>query len=124
MLSIRRIADPRLAQRVCSSFGVDEKGAFAYAAYQREEVLATAAFLTEPGGCVVFCGADTGRRTDVDLVDGLVRAAFSAQRRAGAKTARIGEQVGRELRLALTKLNYPAEGAFDLDAFFANKRCC
>lgn len=123
MFIIKRITDPRVADRVCASFGADGKGAFAYAAYQNDEVLATAAFLTAVGGCVTLCGADTGRRRDISLIDGLARAAFFAQRKAGAKTARVGEKLEPEVRLALSKLGYDAAEPFDLNAFFARKNC-
>lgn len=123
MFVIRRVSDPRLAGRICGSFGVDEKGAFAYGAFQNDEVLATAVFFTSGGGCVTLCGADTGRRLDVSLADGLARAAFGAQLRAGAKTARLGEGISEELRLALTKLGYASRGEFNLEKFFLKKNC-
>ncbi|MEM1484972.1 hypothetical protein V6615_08835 [Oscillospiraceae bacterium PP1C4] len=124
MFTIRRITDPRLAERICGSFGVNEKGAFAYAAFQNDDVLATAAFLTVQGGCVTLCGADTGRRVDIPLIDGLARAAFSAQLKAGAKTACLGDGISDEIKLALSKLNYAASGEFDLESFFAKHNCC
>ena len=124
MFQIKRIADERLAQRVCASFGVEQAGAFAYAAYRDSEVLATAAFLTETGGCVTLLGVDTGRRTDVDLVDGLARAAFSAQRKAGAVSARLSDRLPVSLRQALSKRGYAVAGAFALADFFARKNSC
>lgn len=123
MFAIKRITDPRLAERICGSFGVHEKGAFAYAAFQNEDVLATAAFITAQGGCVTLCGVDTGRREDIGLIDGIARAAFSAQRKAGAKTACLGDGIPERTKLALTKLGYQADGAFDLEQFFAKKSC-
>ena len=92
MFQIRRLSDPRLSARVCGSFGLDGKNAFAYAAFQKEEVLATAVFTLE-GGCVVLEGADTGRRTDLALIDGMARAAFAAQLRNGAESARLGDRL-------------------------------
>lgn len=123
MFMIKRIADERLAQRICSNLGVEEKGAFAYGAFQDEQVLATAAFVTEPGGCVVLCGVDTGRRKDIGLVDGMARAAFSTQQRAGAKTARLGDKLDPALCQALSKLGYTTDAAFPLERFFAAKKC-
>ncbi|MFR4990211.1 hypothetical protein [Anaerotruncus colihominis] len=122
MLTIKRIADARLSARVCGSLGAPEQGAFAYGAFQGGDVLATAAF-SMAGGCVALCGADTGRRMDAGLVDGMARAAFAAASRAGAKTARLGAGLAPELRLALTKLGYEADAPFSLDAFFARKNC-
>lgn len=123
MFLIKRVIDPRLASRICDSFGAPKKGAFAYAATKGEEVLGTAAFFTAPGGCVTLVGADTGRRLDVGLVDGMARAAFSAQMKAGAQTAQLGAELSGELRLALTKLGYGAQEPFPLEAFFAKKQC-
>lgn len=123
MFAIKRVTDPRLAGRICGSFSVSDPGAFAYAAFQGEEVLATAVFLTETGGCVTFCGADTGRRLDIGLIDGMARAAFAAQLKAGAKTAKLGAGIPAEVRRALTKLHYSEDGAFDLAAFFDKKNC-
>ena len=120
MLTIKRIADARLAARVCDSLGAPEQGAFAYGVFQGGDVLATAAF-SMAGGCVTLCGADTGRRMDAGLIDGMARAAFAAVSRTGTKTARIG--AGLALRLALTKLGYEADAPFSLDAFFARKNC-
>lgn len=122
MLTIKRITDARLAARVCDSFGMPEQGACAYGAFQGGEVLATAAFSTLDG-CVTLCGADTGRRMDVGLVDGMARAAFAAASRTGVKTARLGAGLAADLRLALTKLGYEAGEPFSLDAFFARKSC-
>lgn len=122
MLTIKRITDARLAARVCDSFGMPEQGASAYGAFQGGEVLATAAFSTLDG-CVTLCGADTGRRMDVGLVDGMARAAFAAASRTGVKTARLGAGLAADLRLALTKLGYEADEPFSLDAFFARKSC-
>ena len=122
MLTIKRIADARLSARVCGSLGAPEQGAFAYGAFQGGDVLATAAF-SMAGGCVALCGADTGRRMDAGLVDGMARAAFAAASRAGAKTARLGAGLAPELRLALSKLGYEADAPFSLDAFFARKNC-
>ncbi|MCR2025438.1 hypothetical protein [Anaerotruncus colihominis] len=122
MLTIKRIADARLAARVCDSLGAAGQGAFAYGAFQNGDVLATAAFSTA-GGCVTLCGADTGRRMDAGLVDGMARAAFAAALRTGAKTARLGADLAPKLRLALTKLGYEADAPFSLDAFFARKNC-
>lgn len=104
MFLIKRVTDPRLAARICDSFGAPENGSFAYAATKGDEVLGTAVFFTAPGGCVTLAGADTGRRLDVGLVDGMARAAFTAQMRAGALSAKLGEGLSEELRLALTKL--------------------
>ena len=87
MFLIKRVTDPRLAARICDSFGAPENGSFAYAATKGDEVLGTAVFFTAPGGCVTLAGADTGRRLDVGLVDGMARAAFTAQMRAGALSA-------------------------------------
>ncbi|MFR1111713.1 MAG: hypothetical protein ACLSDO_11345, partial [Anaerotruncus colihominis] len=108
MLTIKRIADARLAARVCDSLGAPEQGAFAYGVFQGGDVLATAAF-SMAGGCVTLCGADTGRRMDAGLIDGMARAAFAAVSRTGTKTARIGAGLAPELRLALTKLGYEAD---------------
>ena len=83
----------------------------------------TAVFFTAPGGCVTLAGADTGRRLDVGLVDGMARAAFTAQMRAGALSAKLGEGLSEELRRALTKLGYEAREPFPLEAFFAKKSC-
>ena len=109
MFLIKRVTDPRLAARICDSFGAPENGSFAYAATKGDEVLGTAVFFTAPGGCVTLAGADTGRRLDVGLVDGMARAAFTAQMRAGALSAKLGEGLSEELRLALTKLGYEAQ---------------
>ena len=114
MLTIKRIADARLAARVCDSLGAPEQGAFAYGVFQGGDVLATAAF-SMAGGCVTLCGADTGRRMDAGLI--------AAVSRTGTKTARIGAGLAPELRLALTKLGYEADAPFSLDAFFARKNC-
>ena len=122
MFQIKRITDPRLSGRVCQSFGVFERGAFAYGAFQNDNVLATAVFLTS-GGCVTLLAADAGRKPDIGLIDGMARAAFSAQLKAGAKTARLGEGVPADVRLALSKLHYAPEEAFDLEEFFS-KKCC
>lgn len=124
MFLIRRIADPRLSGRICQSFGVDAPGAFAYGAFQNDNVLATAVFLTGVGGNVTLCGVDTGRRTDIGLIDGMARAAFSAQRKCGARTGQLGDELTDEVRLALTKLGYAEREPFDLAAFFAKKACC
>lgn len=123
MFQIKRIADPRLAERVCASFNVFQQGAFAYGAFQDGEILATAAFTRSPEGCVTLHGVDTGRKTDLGLVDGMARAAFLAQLRQGATQGRLDTALPHELRLALTKRNYALEGPFDLGAFFA-KKCC
>ena len=123
MFQIKRIADPRLAERVCASFNVFQQGAFAYGAFQDDQILATAAFTRSPEGCVTLCGADTGRKTDLGLIDGMARAAFIAQLRQGATQGRLGVALPRELRLALTKYNYALEGPFDLAEFFS-KKCC
>ena len=88
-----------------------------------DEVLGSAVFFTAPGGCVTLAGADTGRRLDVGLVDGMARAAFTAQMRAGALSAKLGEGLSEELRRALTKLGYEAREPFPLEAFFAKKSC-
>mgnify|MGYP003374116302 FL=1 len=122
MLIIKRIADARLAARVCDSLGAPEQGAFAYGVFQGGDVLATAAF-SMAGGCVTLCGADTGRRMDAGLIDGMARAAFAAVSRTGTKTARLGAGLAPELRLALTKLGYEADAPFSLNAFFARKNC-
>ena len=121
---IKRIADPRLSERICQSFGIDAPGAFAYGAFQNDNVLATAVFLTGQGGNVVLCGADTGRRMDIGLIDGMARAAFSAQLKCGARTGQLGDKLPDEARLALTKLGYGEREPFDLAAFFAKKACC
>lgn len=123
MFTIKKIADERLSQRICDNLGVEDKGAFAYGAFQDDKVLATAAFVTEPGGCVALRRVDTGRRQDIGLIDGMARAAFSAQLRAGAKTARLGDELDLSLRQALSKLGYAPEGPFALEAFFAQKNC-
>ena len=108
MFQIRRLSDPRLSARVCGSFGLDGKNVFAYAAFQKDEVLATAVFTLEEG-CVVLEGADTGRRTDLPLIDGMARAAFAAQLRNGVAAARLGGRLPAELRHSLNKLGYAAE---------------
>lgn len=123
MFLIKRIADQRLAARVCGSFGVSGKGLLAYAAYKDDEVLATAAFVTSPEGCCTLCGVDTGRRTDIPLIDGMARAAFNAQMKAGAKTARLGDGISRDIKFALSKLGYSQDDEFDLARFFAKKHC-
>lgn len=123
MFQIKKIMDERLAQRVCASFGVEEPGAFAYGAFRGGDVLATAAFVTEQGGCVVMRGVDTGRRVDVGLVDGIARAVFSAQLRAGAKTARLSVELPVSLRQSLSKLGYHMEEPFSLETFFSRKNC-
>lgn len=123
MFQIKRIADPRLAERVCASFNVFQQGAFAYGAFQDGEILATAAFTRSPEGCVTLHGVDTGRKTDLGLIDGMARAAFLAQLRQGATQGRLDTALPHELRLALTKRNYALEDPFDLGAFFA-KKCC
>ena len=123
MFLIKRVTDPRLAARICDSFGTPENGSFAYAATKGDEVLGTAVFFTAPGGCVTLAGADTGRRLDVGLVDGMARAAFTAQMRAGALSAKLGEGLSEELRRALTTLGYEAREPFPLEAFFAKKSC-
>ena len=123
MFLITRITDPRLAERVCGSFSVFEKGAFAYAAYKGEDVLATAAFFTAPGGCCTLCGVDTGRRIDIPMIDGIARAAFNTQLKAGAKTARLGQGIPQEIQFALTKLGYRIGEEFSLAEFFARKHC-
>lgn len=122
MFQIRRLSDPRLSARVCGSFGLDGKTVFAYAAFQKEEVLATAVFSLE-GGCVVLEGADTGRRTDLALIDGMARAAFAAQLRNGAESARLGDRLPAELCHSLNKLGYALDGPFSLQAFFEKKNC-
>ena len=123
MFLIKRVTDPRLAARICDSFGTPENGSFAYAATQGDAVLGTAVVCPAPGGCVSLAGADTGRRLDVGLVDGMARAAFTAQMRAGALSAKLGEGLSEELRRALTKLGYEAREPFPLEAFFAKKSC-
>ena len=123
MFQIKRIADPRLAERVCASFNVFQQGAFAYGAFQDGEILATAAFTRSPEGCVTLHGVDTGRKTDLGLIDGMARAAFLAQLRQGATQGRLDTALPHELRLARTKRNCALEGPFDLGAFFA-KKCC
>ena len=122
MFQIRRLSDPRLSARVCGSFGLDGKNVFAYAAFQKDEVLATAVFTLEEG-CVVLEGADTGRRTDLPLIDGMARAAFAAQLRNGVAAARLGGRLPAELRHSLNKLGYAAEGSFSLQEFFEKKNC-
>ena len=99
MFLIKRVTDPRLAARICDSFGAPENGSFAYAATKGDEVLGTAVFFTAPGGCVTLAGADTGL------------------------SAKLGEGLSEELRLALTKLGYEAREPFPLEAFFAKKSC-
>lgn len=84
MFLIKRVTDPRLAARICDSFGAPENGSFAYAATKGDEVLGTAVFFTAPGGCVTLAGADTGRRLDVGLVDGMgARRLYGADARGG-----------------------------------------
>lgn len=122
MFQIRRLSDPRLSARVCGSFGLDGKNVFAYAAFQKDEVLATAVFTLEEG-CVVLEGADTGRRTDLPLIDGMARAAFAAQLRNGVAAARLGGRLPAELRHSLNKLGYAAEDPFSLQEFFEKKNC-
>ncbi|MCI8649883.1 MAG: hypothetical protein HFG20_07185 [Anaerotruncus sp.] len=122
MFTIKRIEDPRLSARVCGSYGLDEPGMFAYAACENGQVLATAAFVLRDG-CATLCGVDTGKRTDLALIDGMARAAFSAQLRAGVQQARLDDSLPEQLRLALTKRGYTAQGAFSLEAFFAHRNC-
>ncbi len=122
MFVIKRISDPRLNSRVCGSYGLDEEYAFAYGAYKDQEILATAAFvLTEDK--VALAGVDTGRRMDLDLVDGLARAAFSAQLRQGTQNGELDPRLPKELRQSLTKLGYQAQGPFSLKDFFAHRNC-
>lgn len=121
MFLIKRVGDRRLAQRICGSFGVPED-ALVYGAFKDGEVLATAVFLEEDD-CLVLQDVDTGRRMDVDLVDGLARAAWNAGRRTGIKRARLGDKLPQELRLALTKRGYALDGSFDLGEFFQKKHC-
>ena len=111
MFQIRRLSDPRLSARVCGSFGLDGKNVFATAVFTLEE------------GCVVLEGADTGRRTDLPLIDGMARAAFAAQLRNGVAAARLGGRLPAELRHSLNKLGYAAEGSFSLQEFFEKKNC-
>lgn len=120
MFTIKRITDPRAARRVAASFDAPDN-AIAYGAFKDGTVLGTAVFVTDTGGCVTFLQVDTGRRLDVELADGMARAAFSAQMRAGAKAARLGEAISPELRLALSKRGYRLEGAFPLESLFARK---
>lgn len=121
MFLIKRVGDRRLAQRICGSFGLTED-ALVYGAFKDAEVLATAVFLEE-GDCLVLQDADTGRRMDADLVDGMARAAWNAGRRTGVKRGRLGDKLPQELRLALTKRGYAMEGPFDLQEFFEKKHC-
>lgn len=123
MLTIKKITDQRLGSRVCASLDADVPGAYAYAAYQDENVLASAAFLTEAGGCVTFLAVDAGRREDIAIIDGLARAAFFSQMKSGAKTAKLGDKLPEHIRLALTKLSYTDGEAFSLAEFFAKKNC-
>lgn len=124
MFLIKRIADKRIAERVCGSFGVTGKGIFAYAAYKNDEVLATAAFVMDDAGCCTLCGVDTGRRADIPLIDGIARAAFNAQMNAGAKTGCLGEKIPQQVKFALSKLGYLTDKTFDLVEFFSKKQCC
>ena len=87
MLTIKRIADARLAARVCDSLGAPEQGAFAYGVFQGGDVLATAAF-SMAGGCVTLCGADTGRRMDAGLIDGMARRGQALRRPGSAQALR------------------------------------
>lgn len=120
MFEIKRISDKHTAARICGSFGVLDESAFAYAAFSKGDVLATAAF-TQQDGCVTFCGADTGRRLDIGLIDGMIRAAFSAQMRAGAAHGAICSGISKEVTLAFSKLGYPQETPFSLEQFFSKK---
>lgn len=122
MFLIKRVGDQRLARRICESFGAQSEGAVVYGAFRDDEVLATA-ILRVDGDCMTLEQADTGRRLDVDLVDGIARAAFFAGTRKGVKRARLGESLSGDLRLALTKLGYEMHGPFGLDEFFAKKNC-
>ena len=123
MFQIKRISDPRLSERVCASFNGFEEGAFAYGAFQNDQILATAAFTRSPDGCVTLHGVDTGRKTDLGLIDGMARAAFVTQLRQGATKGCLDSSLPQELRLALSKRNYAMEGPFDLEEFFS-KKCC
>lgn len=122
MFLIKRVGDQRLAQRICESFGAELEGALVYGAFRDEEVLATAV-LRMDGDCMALEQVDTGRRLDVDLVDGIARAAFFTGTRKGIKMARLGKGLPKELRLALTKLGYEMDEPFTLDGFFAKKNC-
>lgn len=122
MFMIKRITDKRMAGRICGSYGIEEPGAIVYGAFKDDDVLATAIFLTE-GDTLVLEDIDMGRRLDVDLADGIARAAFSAAQRQDVKRARLGEKLPQELRLGLTKRGYDMKEAFSLKAFFSKKRC-
>lgn len=122
MFVIKQVGDKRLAGRISGSFDIDSPDAVVYGAFKNEDVLATAVFLKE-GDQMVMEAVDTGKRLDVDLADGLARAAFHAARRTGTKRGRLGERLSKELKLALTKLGYSIDGDFALEAFFAVKNC-
>lgn len=122
MFLIKQISDKRLAERISGSFGVDASEAIVYGAFKNDDVLATAVFLKEED-CMVFHDVDTGRRMDADLADGLARAAFNVGMRTWAKRGKLGENLPKELCLALTKRGYAADTSFALEGFFAKKKC-
>ncbi|MBC8585731.1 hypothetical protein [Youxingia wuxianensis] len=122
MFMIKKVADDRLAQRICGSFYLSGENTFAYGAFSGEDVLATAAF-SQKDKCVVLEGADTGRRLDIGLVDGMARAAFNAQKNQGAVYGKLGENLGREIAMALSKLGYEIGKEFELGAFFSKRNC-
>lgn len=123
MFMIKRITDERLVGRILGSYGIDESAkGFAYGAFKDDDVLATAAFFVR-GDCLVFHGIDTGRRMDVDLADGMARAAFHAAQRTGIKQGALGEMLSQDLKVALSKRNYALNAPFSLSTFFAKRNC-
>lgn len=123
MFLIKRVTDPRLAARICDSFGAPENGSFAYAATKGDEV-------ARHGGVL----HRAGRLRDPRRRGHRPAARRGACRRDGARRlygadacgGPFGEARGglsEELRLALTKLGYEAREPFPLEAFFAKKSC-
>lgn len=96
MFLIKRVTDPRLAARICDSFGAPENGSFAYAATKGDEVLGTAVFFTAPGGCVTLGrrGHRPAARRGARRRDG-ARRLYGADGRAGGP---FGEARGRGFR--------------------------
>ncbi len=124
MFVIRKITDPRLSRRICENYGQDGEACFAYGAFQKDAVLATAVFCCSADGHVRLLGVDTGRKADTGLVDGLCRAAFSQLYRQGAaQYGELDKALPQELRRSMTKFGYPEVGRFELGAFFAKKHC-
>lgn len=124
MFLIKRVTDPRLAARICDSFGAPENGSFAYAATKGDEVLGTAVFFTgagrlrdprparTPAGGSTW-GSSTGWRAP-PLRRRCVRGPFRRSSGRGFRRSCASRSPSSAME---------AREPFPLEAFFAKKSC-